>query len=130
MTVSPATEKALRDAMARLLVGGARRTDGRLTKENLYREAGVSRATMNRAADILTAWDLAVANRTEPKPASGTAGELKDLQARLRRKAKECALHQERLAAAATTIAALHHDNSALREELARHQSSNVVPIA
>lgn len=26
--------------------------------------------------------------------------------------------------------AALHHDNSALRDELAQHQPSNVIPIA
>lgn len=130
MTVSPTTEKALRDAMTRLLNGSARRTDGRLTKENLYREAGVSRATMNRAPDILAAWDLAVADRTDPKPPRDIVGELENLRTQLRRKTGECARLQERLAAAATTIAALHHDNNALLDELARHRSANVIPIA
>lgn len=48
-TVSPTTEKKLRDAIQRLLAGRSKRTDGRLTKANLHIEAGVSRATMNRA---------------------------------------------------------------------------------
>ena len=39
------SERKLRDAMERLFAGTAVRTDGRLIKENLYREAGVSRAT-------------------------------------------------------------------------------------
>lgn len=43
------SEFKLRAAMERLLSGTAEHTDGRLIKENLYREAGVSRATMNRA---------------------------------------------------------------------------------
>ena len=43
--ITAATERILRDAMERLLTGAAIRTDGRLIKENLYREAGVSRAT-------------------------------------------------------------------------------------
>ena len=47
--VAPETEKKLRDAMERLLTGKPKRTDGRLTKNNLHLEAGVSRATMNRA---------------------------------------------------------------------------------
>jgi hypothetical protein len=130
MTVSLATETALREAMTRLLAGRARHTDGRLTKENLYREAGVSRATMNRAHDVLAAWDLAIAQRTETSPTSEVLGELEQLRTRLGRKTRECADLQQRLAAAATTIAALHHDNSALRDELAQHQSSNVIPIA
>jgi hypothetical protein len=40
--VSGQAEKALRAAMERLLAGKPTRTDGRLIKENLYREAGVS----------------------------------------------------------------------------------------
>ena len=52
-TVSPATEKKLRAAMERLLAGKSKRTDGRLTKANLHIEAGVSRATANRAPAIL-----------------------------------------------------------------------------
>ncbi len=129
MTVSPATEKALRDAMARLLAGRAHHTDGKLTKENLYREARVSRATMNRASVVLTAWDNAVAEHTGRPPVGDTSDELAKLRTKLSRKTRECADLQQRLNAAATTIAALHHDNNALRDELGRHQSSTVVAI-
>ena len=52
-TVSPATRAALEQAMQRLIEGRPTRTDGALTIANLAREAGVSRATANRAADIL-----------------------------------------------------------------------------
>jgi hypothetical protein len=50
----------LLEAMHRLLAGTPQHTDGRLTKSNLCREAQVSRATMNRAGDILATWDAQV----------------------------------------------------------------------
>ncbi|MEY9877903.1 hypothetical protein ABH931_007427 [Streptacidiphilus sp. MAP12-33] len=59
-TVSAATELALREAMDRLFAGAAQNTDGKLTENNLWREAGVSRATMNRAPEILAEWDRRV----------------------------------------------------------------------
>jgi len=49
----PKSEAALRAAMARLLDGRPEHTDRALTIANLAREAGVSRATANRAADLL-----------------------------------------------------------------------------
>lgn len=61
-----ASERKLREAMERLLNGTAVRTDGRLIKENLYREAGVSRATMNRATSVLDEWTRLVAG-TQPR---------------------------------------------------------------
>lgn len=54
--VSEATEAALRRAMERLITGRPQITDGRLTKHNLWKEAGVSRATMNRAPGVLAEW--------------------------------------------------------------------------
>jgi hypothetical protein len=51
--VSPRTAKRLRDAMDRLLAGRPQRTDGRLIKDNLWKEASLSRATMNRAVCLL-----------------------------------------------------------------------------
>ena len=51
--VSAATKQALRDAIERLLAGHSLRTDGRLTVVNLAIEAGVSRATANRATELL-----------------------------------------------------------------------------
>src|SRR3981081_504582 len=58
--VSTSTENKLREAMRRLLAGKATKTDGRLIKANLHVEAGVSRATMNRAAAVMDEWDAAV----------------------------------------------------------------------
>jgi hypothetical protein len=52
--VSHTTEQALRAALTRLASGNALQTDGRLTVANLAREAGVSRATANRAPLILS----------------------------------------------------------------------------
>ena len=51
--VSTSTERALREALTRLVSGNAARTSGRLTVANLAREAGVSRAPANRAPAIL-----------------------------------------------------------------------------
>lgn len=51
--VSHTTERALRAALGRLASGNALQTDGQLTVANLAREAGVSRATANRAPSIL-----------------------------------------------------------------------------
>ena len=52
--VSTSTEGALREALTRLVSGKAFRSEGRLTVADLAREAGVSRATANRAPAILT----------------------------------------------------------------------------
>lgn len=51
--ISTSTEQALREALTRIVSGNAARTDGLLTVANLAREAGVSRATANRAPAIL-----------------------------------------------------------------------------
>jgi hypothetical protein len=59
--LSDRTAKRLRDAMDRLLAGCPQRTDGRLIKDNLWKEADVSRATMNRATQIMADWDTRVA---------------------------------------------------------------------
>jgi hypothetical protein len=67
--VSPATRQKLIDAMHRLLTGSPNHTDGKLTKNNLCREAQVSRATMSRAGDILAEWDA----RISDNPAAATA---------------------------------------------------------
>jgi hypothetical protein len=66
-SVTAETEKKLRDAMQRLLAGKAKRTDGRLIKTNLHIEAGVSRATMNRATTVIADWDAAVGTDCAPR---------------------------------------------------------------
>jgi type I site-specific restriction endonuclease len=54
--VSAQSQTMLREAMARLVAGRPRVTDGRLTVVNLAREAGVGRSTANRATDVLDAF--------------------------------------------------------------------------
>jgi hypothetical protein len=117
--VSPRTAKRLREAMDRLLTGQPRRTDGRLIKDNLWKEAGVSRATMNRATGILADWNtrIAACDGFTPREARKN-DELATLRAALAAKTRECTELARRLDAASTAIAALHHDNTLLRQEL------------
>ncbi|AQS69656.1 hypothetical protein [Streptomyces pactum] len=128
--VSPKTAQSLRLAMERLFAGRPERTDGRLTKENLWREAQVSRATMNRAHRILTDWDAHIAEHGKTTPGEARRDEtITDLRKRLTAKTKECTRLERQLKAAAIAIAALHHDNEALRDELTERPATVVVGI-
>ncbi|MFJ8786924.1 hypothetical protein [Streptomyces sp. NPDC102476] len=127
--VSAKTEQALREAMERLLTGHPTRTDGKLTKNNLWREAGVSRATMmNRATAVLAEWD----NRANRSPASlrdqHQQEEITRLRRQLRGNRQERQRLQQQVDAAATVIATLLAENAALREQLAK-RSGVVVPL-
>lgn len=107
--VSSSTEKKLRNAMERLLAGQPARTDGRLTKANLHVEAGVSRATMNRAAAVMADWEAAVRSDTTPRSRrvvelEATVAELKKAVARLRQSHTEL---ERKNQAAVTVIAEL-----------------------
>lgn len=113
-----ASERKLRDAMERLLAGTAVVTDGRLVKENLYREAGVSRATMNRAKSVLDEWARRV-DGTQPRDREIEAlnrsltergTQIKELRARVREL-------EAQLTIAATAVAELHVENQLLRNE-------------
>ncbi|WP_405768025.1 hypothetical protein [Streptomyces sp. NBC_01538] len=128
--VGPKTAAALRAAMTRLFEGRPQRTDGRLTKENLYKEAEVSRATMNRAHVILAEWDTHITDngKTTPGEAKRDAT-IDDLKKRLAKKTQECTLLENKLKAARTAIAALFHDNEALRQQLGKGVSTTVTPI-
>lgn len=128
--VSAKTAAALRAAMTRLFEGRPLRTDGRLTKENLYKEAQVSRATMNRAHAILAEWDAHLA--THGKATRGEAKRdavIADLKKRLAKKTQDCTLLERKLKAAHTAIAALYHDNEALRQQLDKDTATTVTPI-
>ncbi|MEU1036077.1 hypothetical protein ABZ402_46935 [Streptomyces mirabilis] len=105
--VSPKTAASLRAAMTRLFEGRPQRTDGRLTKENLYKEAQASRATMNRAHAVLAEWDahLAAHGRVTPGEAKRDTA-IADLKKRLTAKPQECTLLENKLKAAHTAIAA------------------------
>lgn len=126
-TVSPSSEQKLREAMERLLSGTQQRTDGRLIKENLYKEAGVSRATMNRAVGLLAEWE---AKSVGPQPRDRTIQQLRQSDAEhrgvikaLRQKVR---VLEDQVTAAATTIAELHVENQILRGE---DPTRNISPL-
>jgi len=119
--VNPQTAAVLREAMDRLLAGRPQCTDGRLVKDNLWKEAGVSRATMNRARLIMAEWAARVAECDGLTPGEARKNdEVHKLRAELAAKTRENTLLYQRLVAAATAIAVLHHDNVLLREEAAK----------
>lgn len=116
--ISLATEHKLRDAMGRLLAGLATRTDGKLTKTNLAREAGVSRATVNRATAIMTEWDTIVADRRPRSPdLARLEGKVQSLQATVTDLRARNAALQAQNQAAATVIAELHAQLQTARHE-------------
>lgn len=127
-TVTPETEKKLRDAMQRLLTGTAKRTDGRLIKNNLHIEAGVSRATMNRAAEVLAEWNAAVGTESTPRDAQlmrfeETVFKLKNSVAKLR---EENTALKRKNQAAVTVIAEL---NAQLRSARSEEPTGTVTPL-
>ncbi|MDG9696036.1 hypothetical protein QC281_39005, partial [Streptomyces sp. DH17] len=69
--------------MARLLDGRPERTDGALTVSNLAREAGVSRATANRAVDLLAEFRAAEARQRRSSP-QALKDRVRSLEAELR----------------------------------------------
>jgi predicted RNase H-like nuclease len=89
--VSAPTAKRLREAMQRLLTGRPQHSDGRLIKDNIWKEAQLSRATMNRATRILAEWDTAVyaCDGFTPREARKN-DELDTLRAALAAKTREC----------------------------------------
>ncbi|MEU0936079.1 hypothetical protein [Embleya sp. NPDC005971] len=116
MPVSATTETRLRAAMQRLLAGTPEHTDGALTKENLAREAGVSHATVHRAATVLADWDAAVA-----RPVLRTPGEVRrdeeiaTLKRALRTARADVTTLHGKLDALASVTANLYHENTLLR---------------
>lgn len=98
------SQMMLQEAMARLVAGRSRVTDGRLTITNLAREAGVGRSTANRAVDVLDLF-RASANRVPRQRTpegdaaacrSGDAAEiatLKGMVNQLAQQVQQLALH-------------------------------------
>jgi transcription elongation GreA/GreB family factor len=81
--VSQKTEEALRAAIKRLLDGTSVHTDGRLNVANLAREAGVSRATANRATVVLAEFRTAEV-RFRLGSVAGLKARIRELEAELR----------------------------------------------
>lgn len=128
LRVSARAEKALREAMERLFTGRPARTDGKLTKNNLWREADVSRATMNRATDVLADWDDHIGRSPASLHGQRQAQEIADLRRQLKNNRQERQQLQDRVDAAATVIAVLLAENTALREQ-ATEQSAVTIPL-
>lgn len=126
---SPRAEQALREAMERLFTGRPTRTDGKLTKNNLWREAGVSRATMNRATAVLAEWNVKVNTSPASIRDQKQADEITSLRRQLKEKRQERQHLQDQVDAAATVIAILLAENAALRAQ-AINRSATVVPLA
>jgi DNA-binding MurR/RpiR family transcriptional regulator len=120
--VSLATAGALEEAMQRLLEGRPARTDGALTIANLAREAGVSRATANRATDILARFrgrldqadgdDLPATLRDKIRTLTAQAAELR------RRENQEVTDLRATVSTLAQHVQALTLENQALRSAL------------
>jgi uncharacterized coiled-coil DUF342 family protein len=75
MKVSEEKQAALRAAMERLLAGAPERSDGELDVTTLAREAGVSRATANRAAEVLAEFRHRVEERRAAEDPARTVRE-------------------------------------------------------
>jgi chromosome segregation ATPase len=81
---------------------------------------------MNRAAEVLAEWDARVAGHGRRTPGEARRDtDLEKAEKKLKAKTAESAELRKRLDAAATVIAALHHDNQALRE----HLNSRCAPV-
>jgi hypothetical protein len=84
---------------------------------------------MNRAHTILAEWDAQVAQHSTADPeAARRDDEIHELRLKLAANKRECTDLQRPFDAATTAIAALHHDNTLLRQELAHHRA-DVIPI-
>ncbi|GAA2750354.1 hypothetical protein [Kitasatospora cinereorecta] len=117
-TTSAKTENKLRAAMDRLLTGKPQHSDGRLTKNNLALEAGVSPATMFRAKAVLADWDAHIDTHGSRTPGEARRdADIDDLRRQLAAVKREITELNRRLTAATTVIASLHHDNQILRAE-------------
>jgi hypothetical protein len=135
-SLGPKSEAALRAAMARLLDGQPERTDGVLTISNLAREAGVSRATANRAVDLLAEFRAAEARHRRSSPRAlkdrvrSLEAELRAVRgaemAELRALTRTLAQHIQVL-----TLQVAERDAviAGLQDELTRSNEAKVVPL-
>lgn len=122
--------------MKRLLAGRPERTDGALTIVNLAREAGVSRATANRAGDLLAEFRAAEARQRrssqqalkerirtlEAELRAVRGAEIADLRALARTLAQHIQVLTLQVAERDAVI-------DGLRQELARSGDARVIPL-
>ena len=115
--------------MQRLLNGKALFTDGTLSKKNLYTEAQVSRATMNREKAVLAEWDSLVDSASTPHPSDTTPHAVQTDKVALRDATMALRETREQLSAAIMLIASLHIDNDDLRRRTRSHTATGIVPL-
>lgn len=125
MPVSQMAERKLREAMEHLLNGTALQTDGQLTVSNLAKEAGVSRATANRAEAVLAEFhNRIVVLRETPEKLPGLRDQNRELEHRLVQMTSEknqiIADLQATVTLLAQQIQALTLENERLRTGVAR----------
>ncbi len=125
MTVSLTTERKLRDAMDRLCNGTSQRTNGQLTVSNLAKEAGVSRATANRAEAVLAEFhNRIIAFQETPEKLPGLRDQNRELERRLAQVTAEknqiIADLQATVALLAQQVQALTLENERLRTNVAK----------
>jgi hypothetical protein len=138
--VSAATLTSLRDAMARLLADRSEHTDGRLTVANLAREAGVCRATANRAETVLNEFRTALRDRRRLPVARSPKTRIKELEAEVtllrgqeRQEARQLRqavqiMAQQVQVLALGAVTRIRHSSEAA-DEAAKTAGGNVVPI-
>jgi hypothetical protein len=121
----------LQEAMARLVAGRPRVTDGRLTVANLAREAGVGRSTANRAVDVLDALRGSAnrASRLRAPEIAAAANRSRDAAeiASLKATVNQLAQQVQRLA---LHNGEQHQMIGALRDALAAATAGKVVPFS
>ncbi len=125
MTVSLTTERKLRVAMDHLCNSTSQRTNGQLTVSNLAKEAGVSRATANRAEAVLADFhNRTIALAETPEKLPGLRDQNRELVQRLAQMRTEknqiIADLQATVTLLAQQIQALTLENERLRTSVAR----------
>src|SRR5436305_1225467 len=133
MAVSRTTEGKLRIAMDRLCNGTSQRTNGQLTISNLAKEAGVSRATANRAEAVLAEFhNHTIALAETPEKLPGLRDQNRTLEYRLAQMTTEknqiIADLQATVALLAQQIQALTLENERLRTNMVR-SAGNVTEL-
>ncbi|MGW6210479.1 hypothetical protein [Streptomyces sp. NPDC055109] len=121
--------------MDRLLVGTPQRSNGSLTVAALAREAGVSRASVYRAGEVLELFRQRVDERSSSPDVPATLRDrIRELQGELREARR--ARHEESIDlrrsvdTLAQRVPALALDNERLRAELDRQGIIASLPIA
>jgi hypothetical protein len=124
MAVSLRTEQKLRAAMDRLCNGTSRCTNGQLTVSNLAKEAGISRATANRAEAVLVEFhNRIIAFQEAPEKLPDLRDQNRELERRL---ALVTAEKNQIIAALQATVTLLAQQVQALTLENERLRTSAV----